>query len=195
MNNEVFMQTRIAVPISASNKADLLSQAKKAVGAGAEILELRIDYLRDLSVELTKDIINSIQQFVSIPLIVTCRDKKEGGANAYPKELRLNVLIQAVRESIAFVDMEFTNFKNKTMSVPLVQALSKADGTRLILSAHNFNEPFKDLAKLCKEIRLFCPDAIPKLAYKAKHINDCFDAFDLFCAGYLESRPSAHKEA
>ena len=173
------MQTKITVPLSATNKADMRSQAKEAVALGAEMLELRIDYLNDLSVDLAKDTINSIQQLTPLPLIVTCRDEQEGGAHVYSAELRLKVLIQAVSESADFIDLEFVNFRNPVFSKPLLFALSQSDGCRLILSAHDFKKPFADLKGLYQEIRNVCPQAIPKLVYTANHINDCFEAIDL----------------
>ena len=49
----------------------------------------------------------------------------------------------------------------------------------MILSAHNFVGPFADLNLLYESILNLYPQAIPKIIYKAKHINDCFAAFDL----------------
>ncbi|MEN6335324.1 MAG: shikimate dehydrogenase, partial [Phycisphaerales bacterium] len=51
--------------------------------------------------------------------------------------------------------------------------------TRLILSTHDFAGRFPDLRGLFREIARACPGAIPKLVYTARHINDCFEAFDL----------------
>ena len=173
------MRTKIAVPIAAADRTGVLNQTKEAVASGAEMLELRTDYLESLSADLAKEIIHSVRRIADLPLIVTCRDPKEGGANVYSAELRRDVLVQAVRETVSFVDMEFANFRKKTLSEPLLAALSLSDKTRLILSIHDFDRPLQNLAGLCREIRDSCPGAIPKLAYTASHINDCFAAFDL----------------
>jgi len=48
-----------------------------------------------------------------------------------------------------------------------------------VLSAHDFDGIFDDIAGLHRHILSVCPPAIPKLVYTANHINDCFEAFDL----------------
>jgi 3-dehydroquinate dehydratase len=67
--------TYLAVPIAAKNLREAEEQIQAAVIAGAELLELRTDYLVDLSVELSLKVINAAKELAAgLPVIVTCRD-------------------------------------------------------------------------------------------------------------------------
>ncbi len=171
--------TYLAVPIAAKDLNEAARQIDAAIAAGAEAIELRTDYIENLSVELVGELIAQARSAAAdVPLIVTCREKKQGGIIDYPLALRLDVLIAAVQAGVEFIDIEYDNFiltevKQKVLGACLGRT------TRLILSAHNFQAPFADIKKLCRDVLAACPDAIPKLVYTASHINDCFEAFDL----------------
>jgi 3-dehydroquinate dehydratase/shikimate dehydrogenase len=173
--------TYLAVPIAAEDLDEARVQVKAAVGAGAEILELRVDYLENLTIDLIKKLItetkNAAEQ--SVPLIVTCRDFKQGGAKPYPEQLRIDILAEAVRSGCDFIDCECENFLSAPAQETLKPVLAENPKTRLILSAHSFESRFEDIGRLYQNILKVCPTAIPKLVYAANHINDCFEAFDL----------------
>ena len=80
--------TYLTVPICAKEPGEAVGQIESARRAGAEMLELRTDYLNGLSVELAKSLIEKAKT-VGLPVLVTCRDKRQGGARDYPAELRL----------------------------------------------------------------------------------------------------------
>ncbi len=175
------METNLTVPIAAENFEQAALQIKAAATGGAEMLELRVDYLQDLSVDLVKRLIaeaksNSSRQ---LPIIVTCRDTRQGGAKSYPDQLRIDVLIGAVESGAEFIDLEYENYLSAKNRERIDSALSKTSKTRLILSVHNFETKFADIDNLHAEILETCPEAIAKLVYTANHINDCFDGFDL----------------
>jgi 3-dehydroquinate dehydratase/shikimate dehydrogenase len=111
-------------------------------------------------------------------VIVTCRDKKEGGFAEVAPSRRLAILREAILAGVDFVDIEYNNFMHPDTCSVLKAALEQSD-TKLILSCHNFDRPFDDIELLYESILTACPDAIPKIVYKAQHINDCFAAFDL----------------
>jgi len=145
------------------------------------MLELRIDYLEDLCVDLIKKLIVDIKSTKrkQLPIIVTCRDKQQGGAIDYSVRLRTEVLIAALKAGADFIDFEYDNFLTTEHQEKIRLALSQSSKGRLILSAHNFETKFPDINKLFRSISTICPGTIPKLVYTANHINDCFDAFDL----------------
>ena len=149
--------------------------------AGAEMLELRTDYLENLSVDLVKNLIDQVRAAKGSPirLIVTCRDKQQGGALAYPQQLRIDVLTTALKAGAEFVDVEFENFLRTENQERIMVALSQSGKGRLILSTHNFKTKFENINKIYRNILAAYPGAIPKLVYTANHINDCFEAFDL----------------
>ena len=175
------MQTILTVPIAAKNLEKARRQIEAAKTAGAEMLELRVDYFEGLSADLVTGLIGEIKNAGddAIPLIVTCRGAEQGGAIAYRQELRVAMLVAALKAGAEFVDFEYENFLDPQSRERIEAALSQSSNARLILSAHNFDGGFDDIGKLCRDIFDVSPTAIPKLVYRANHINDCFDAFDL----------------
>ncbi|GAG35418.1 unnamed protein product, partial [marine sediment metagenome] len=173
--------TYLAVPIAARNFDQAKQQIKAAKAAGAEMLELRTDYLENLSVDLVKNLIAKAKSTTKrpLPIIVTCRDARQGGAVDYPLQLRINVLTSALKTGAEFIDFEYENFLSTENREKIEVALSQSSKGQLILSTHNFETKFDHLSKLHRRITTSYPAAIPKLVYTANHINDCFDALDL----------------
>lgn len=169
--------TLLTVPISAKTVESAIEQIQTAKQSGAEAVELRTDYIEGLKVDTVAGLIKQAKD-VGLKLIATCRDKNEGGQNDYPDELRREVLIEAIKAEANYIDCEFENFKKKEFSMALEQALEGSE-TRLTLSAHNFKKPFKNIRQLYDSILITCPNAIPKIVYKANNINDCFKGFDV----------------
>ena len=173
--------TYLTVPIAAKNLDQAARQIKVARAAGAEMLELRTDYLENLSADLVKKLIAEVKSISrkSLPIIVTCRDALQGGAIDYPQRLRVDVLTAALRAGVEFIDVEYENFLLTECRERVVLAISESTRARLIISAHNFKTKFDNIGKLYRRIQAAYPAAIPKLVYDANHINDCFEAFDL----------------
>ncbi len=173
--------TYLTVPISAKDSDLAQEQIKAAQAAGAEMLELRMDYIEGLNVDFAKKFISEYKstQKKKLPIIVTCRDKRQGGAIDYPINLRIEVLTTALLAGADFIDFEYDNFLTTDRQEKIRLALSKNSHARLILSAHNFETRFPDMGRLYRNISSICPGTIPKLVYTANNINDCFDAFDL----------------
>ncbi len=169
--------TNLTVPISARNFQEAAGQLQQARAVGAGAVELRADYIDALNVELAEKLISEAKE-TDLPTIVTCRDKKEGGANDYPIQLRLDVLKNAIAAGVDIVDFEYGNFLVKKIQDTFFSALSKSK-TRLILSRHNFEGKLDNLDKIYNDIKKVFGAAIPKIVYTANHINDCFEAFDL----------------
>lgn len=173
--------THLAIPISAEDLDRAKRQVREAVAAGAEILELRTDYLNPLTADSVGVLIAEARGAGRgrTPAIVTCRDSKEGGAKPLPDALRMQILLAAIDAGADFIDVEYASFIRPEFGYSIQAALAARPRTRLILSTHDFTGRFPDLRGLCREIVRACPNAIPKLVYTAKHINDCFEAFDL----------------
>ena len=172
--------TYLTVPIAAQSPDEAGRQIKAARATGAEMLELRTDYLENLSAVLVKKIIAEAKRAgQSLPIIVTCRDKREGGVRDYPPQLRTDVLTCALKAGAEFIDFEYENLLSVENREKILPALSQNSKARLILSAHDFETKFANITKLYRDILTAYPSAIPKLVYPATHINDCFEAFDL----------------
>jgi len=173
--------TYLAVPICGENPERVREQINLARAGGAEMLELRADYLERLNSESVRQLVAEIKgnKRKKLPIIVTCRDKQQGGAKAYPDPLRIAVLTAALQAGADYVDFEYENFLKTENQEKISLALSRSLKGRLILSAHNFEGKFGSISKTYRHITTLCPASIPKLVYMASHINDCFDAFDL----------------
>jgi 3-dehydroquinate dehydratase/shikimate dehydrogenase len=154
--------------------AEKVSTAKRL---GAEAVEIRCDGLAEPTADAVLKMIQSVQK-CKLPVIVTCRDVSEGGIHPIDFSVRLSILKQAVEAKADFIDVEFAQFKHPDVHSVLKAAL-EASETRLVLSCHNFDGPFDNINILYESILTLYPDAIPKIVYKARHINDCFAAFDL----------------
>ncbi len=116
-------------------------------------------------------------------IIVTCRDKRQGGANDWPLELRSDVLELACNSGADFIDCEWESYLSTEANAKLDTAVADNPNVKLMLSAHSFDGPFSSgLEALRQEIGQQRADVI-KLVYTANHINDCFEAFDLLGRG------------
>ena len=173
------METKLAVPIAAKDLEKARQQVKTAISTGAELLELRTDYIENLSVEMVQKLIAYVRSACQLPIIVTCRDQRQGGVMDYEQQLRVEVLVCALKAGAEFIDFEYDNFIIAENQEAIQKALSQNPQARLILSAHNFETKFPDINKLHRDILDVYPEAIPKLVYAANHITDCFEAFDL----------------
>jgi 3-dehydroquinate dehydratase/shikimate dehydrogenase len=173
--------TYLKIPIAAKNPEQAKIQIEAALTAGAEMLELRTDYLENLDVDLIKRLISEVKSAAQkpVPIIVTCRDVREGGAINYPLKLRMDVLIAAIKAGAEYIDFEYENFLAPENRGRIGVALSQSLKGKLILSTHNFAAKFENIGALRRRITTLYPVAIPKIVYTANHINDCFDALDL----------------
>lgn len=169
--------TYLAVPIFACEPSDFAEKAAQAKRLGAEAVEIRCDGLADPQPEAILEMMQAVKK-CKLPVIVTCRDISEGGIHEIDFSTRLSILKSAVEANADFVDVEFKQFKHPDMHSVLKAVLEKSE-TKLILSCHDFDGPFENLTILYESILAVFPEAIPKLVYKARHINDCFPVFDL----------------
>jgi len=170
--------TYLAVPIAGKNLQDCKEQITAAVKAGAEMLELRTDYINALNTDKLKELVESAKK-TALPIIITSRDPIEGGQNNLNPSIRKQILTEAIKFGADFIDCEYANFIKKDFGDDIKKALTESSKTKLILSAHNFTGPFEDLDSIYEEIFAAFPGAIAKTAYQANHINDCFGAFDV----------------
>ncbi|MCE5341382.1 MAG: shikimate dehydrogenase [Planctomycetaceae bacterium] len=169
--------TYLTIPICGKDLQSCKEQISSAVKAGVQMLELRSDYLESLDTYKLKGLMAEAKK-TNLPIIVTCRDAKEGGQNNIPAPLRKQILVEAINNNADLIDCEFKNFTGD-VEIEIKQALAEHKKTKLILSSHNFKEPFENLSEIYEEMYSVFPDAIAKTAYQANHINDCFPAFDI----------------
>lgn len=151
--------TRIVETVTAATMAELCAARDAAMeaGAGADIIELRIDGVADI------DVAAAVRGRIRpVPVIVTCRPEWEGGRYTGDEQARRLLLAQAVEAGAEFVDVE-----RRAGWIPGVDHRT----TRLILSDHDFVTVPGDLAARVREMRSRGADVV-KVAATAADVSD-----------------------
>lgn len=120
---------RICVAVAREMVDEALMVADHA-SSQADVIEIRLDYLREMQVT---PFITAIKK----PLLFTNRPTWERGQFAGEEEARLAPLLEAVAQEAAYVDLELTS---PAKSLKRLQAEIEQASTRLILSWHNFQQ-------------------------------------------------------
>ncbi len=120
---------RICISIGRASIDDALAVAD-SVAADADVLEIRLDYLK----------VPAVSPFLTTlktPLLFTNRAAWEGGEFTGDEEQRLGTLLEAVAENASYVDLELLapDESHRKMYTALQQS-----STKLLLSWHNFKE-------------------------------------------------------
>lgn len=146
---------RLCVTASADTMAGLLSARESAV-ALADLVELRLDGVRDVNVE-------AALAGRRVPVIVTCRPRREGGAFDGPEDDRLALLRTAARLGAEYVDVEFDSDFG-----PLV---AERGGRGVVISSHDFSGVPSDLISRFRAMRAAGAEVV-KIAVTAHSLGD-----------------------
>ncbi len=134
----------VCLPLAAEHRTELLEQAHQAVPARPDLLEWRVDSF--IGVEHTAETLDTLEAMRKtigdIPLIFTCRIRKEGGARSLTREHRLDLICAAI--SSGHVDMVDIELCNDQAFIEAVKSRCRETGTPLMLSYHDFNETPKE---------------------------------------------------
>ena len=162
---------KICTVITSKTISKALKDIQKAEEQDTNMLELRIDYLSDLSPEGLEKVINAS----SIPIIVTPRLATEGGNWVASEEERFAYIQQAIDLGVDFVDIEF-----KTLAKFRRELIENKKQTKIIISYHNFIETpaFNRLSLIFAEMMEMGAD-MSKIATMSTSIDDNFIIFDL----------------
>jgi len=128
-------------------------QLAKAGAVGADIAELRLDYMSSMPEEKIVQAVRRAAQAGKLPLIATIRTPREGGAGkdgAAADEKRREALFKAIIPFVQAVDIE--------LSSPILAEVATAahkQNIPVIVSYHHFQSTpslsrLKSLAMLCK---------------------------------------------
>jgi len=156
----------VCVPITEANVQDALEAIKKAKEKGADLVELRLDYIGDLDDGKIGDLVDG----VDIPKIATIRSKEEGGYWDGDEKDRINFLSTCLSFGAEYVDVE------ESTDIGWRYEISKAckdNGAQMIISHHNFQKtpPKQELVDICKNE--FAAGAnIAKVATHARNMDD-----------------------
>lgn len=165
--------SKICIPIRAKSLKEFKVALKKAQPQ-ADLIEVWLDSLKDVSVENVGDIIKLVKK----PLIVTCKAKQEKGDWKQGETKRLNLLLEACKQGADFVDIGVHT--NDKLTKNLIK--QKPKSTQLIISWHNFNRtPSLKSLKKTVEKALNLGANIVKIATFAKDKGDNYTIFELIC--------------
>lgn len=166
--------TYLAVAIQVTDLDSAISACHTAKAAGAEMVELRLDYLEAPEPVVVEEIVKTAVQF-PFSLIATCRPRWEGGFFKGSEEERQRLLLSALRAGAEYVDIEISCMDQ---GESVGKAVLEGASGRVILSSHDFEGKPADLSQRVEAMQQYNP-AVRKIVYQANEITDCFDMLDL----------------
>lgn len=120
---------RVCVSIGFDTLAESIAAAKQAE-KGADVIEIRLDYMSDPGIAPFMDAI-------ATPLLFTNRPVWEGGEFSGKEEERIKLLLEAVRAGAAFVDIELRSEQSSRERI--LDEVRNRSNTRVIISWHDFS--------------------------------------------------------
>ncbi|HEX4054952.1 MAG TPA: shikimate dehydrogenase [Tepidisphaeraceae bacterium] len=157
--------THLCVPIFVTELAKARREVAAAAAAGADLVELRIDKLRDMNALML------LLEDKILPAVVTCRSQSEGGHSQLDDAERMSRLASAINGGAALVDLEL-------QALPQMPQIPDKIQSRLIISAHDFSATPGDLNKIVEEMNAM-PAEVNKIVWRAGNILDNLDALKL----------------
>ncbi len=156
------MTIKICAVVTATNIPDVKRMIEKAEQCGADIIEIRMDYLSE------KFNVGEIRRFTSLPLIATNRFQREGGFFRGLNKERVEILLDAAASGFDFIDIELMA-NNSRKIVKRIKAL----GVKSIVSHHIFTltPRLSEITKIY-ERELNAKGDICKIITTAKKIED-----------------------
>lgn len=130
---------KICIPVMGHNTQEVLLSAESALACTPDVVEWRVDWLEDLSMENLLSILNELRsRFPATPLLATFRTKKEGGERALDAP-EYAALLEGLCASgnIDLVDMEL--FTGDSV-VDGVLRCAHQNGVAVIGSSHDFQQ-------------------------------------------------------
>ena len=172
--------THLAVPITSDSVDKSLKSITQAVDSGADLVELRLDYVQGLIVRQVPTLVEAVKSLGKIAL-VTCRPVWEGGRYQGSEASRLSVLQSADKAGADYIDIEWQAIvKDEAAFGPFKDSCS----ARVIVSNHDFEGCPADLLQRVDAIKAMEPDVV-KIAYTPRTSTESFYALDLLWDGVL----------
>ena len=158
------------VPIMEADAKTLSEKACEAVKAGADIIEWRVDYFRDLSPVSLKDAGAKLKDATSVPIIATLRTVSQGGRADVTDDSYEGIVGTLIESAPDLVDIEGTCGDYRTHKLV---GYAHKHGVRALISHHDFTAT----PAIPEMIRLLCSMAargadVAKLAVMATDASD-----------------------
>ncbi|TWT86828.1 Shikimate dehydrogenase [Pseudobythopirellula maris] len=145
----------ICVSIGRSRHKHMLAEHRHLVDQGAQLVELRLDYLS------TRVNIARLLADRPCPVIVTCRREADGGKYTGTEEHRLTLLREAIVAGVEYIDLEDD----------IASQVPRFGKTKRIISHHNFRNTPENLDELHAELAGLDADIV-KIATMAQKTRD-----------------------
>ncbi|MFP5263393.1 MAG: shikimate dehydrogenase [Blastocatellia bacterium] len=157
---------------------DAARSAIRRAGRVADLIELRLDYLRDFDFADPASL-SPLLKDKPLPVIITCRAAPEGGRQKVDDEIRLRLLVEGARRSADYCDIEAASYDDAAKMSP--------DLSRLIVSYHNFAGTPPDLNAVYDRVTAL-PAAAYKIVTRANSISDSLAVFRLLDRARIDGR-------
>lgn len=151
---------------------------RRAPEFGADLIELRLDYLRDFDFSDSAALARLLDKR-TVPVIITCRAIEEGGYQRVDDRTRMRLLIEGVRQGADYCDIEATYYK--------LAADLEPDPSRTIISYHDFEPKPHDIDKIYEDLCKL-PAAVYKIVTMASDVPDVLPTFRLIDRAKAEGR-------
>lgn len=182
----------VAIPVDDPQEIEAaLDEARRAVSAGARVVEWRVDAIVDrLLPAHAPDALALVRRLVAeagAPCIVTIRAAAEGGAFRGDDADRV-AFIEALGTgdpAPRYIDFELAAFERSANLRQKVRLAVQHDRqardlkTSLILSTHDFDARPADLMSRYARMIDEPACAVAKVAWRARSLRDCLEAFEL----------------
>ena len=172
--------TKLTVTLVAKDASSLGEAARRALAAGADLVEVRVDLLDAPDAAGVARVLDAVGAGKAI---VTCRQRSQGGRFAGDEDERIGLIAELVTGRDVLVDLEFEVWRAESAVRGTISRALGGDLSRLILSEHNFERRPADPAGIVDAMRRANPHGVAKLAWQAADVRDCLDAFELMAAG------------
>ena len=175
--------THLCATLTSSTTSGMIDEIRKAVKAGADMIELRLDYLSEHHGTSVRALMAEAQLRFPGRTIVTCRLAEEGGHWDADESGRISLMELAGLAGADYLDFEYeawrrsANIRQKIGLVCQVDADDSRPRRQLILSKHDFERTPADLVAILDTLAGE-PCHIVKLACKAEKITDSLTMLD-----------------
>ncbi len=156
------MRAKICISVAADTVPKLIGLIEKAESLGADLIEVRFDYLNVIGE------VKRVAKSTPIPIIATNRRYDQGGGKKQDEERRIQTLLEASMYGFEFVDVELVT-PNLTSIIERIRDL----GSEVIVSHHIFDgtPPQEEMERLIK-VMISKGAHICKLVTTAESFND-----------------------
>ncbi|KAL5712830.1 hypothetical protein ACHQM5_014958 [Ranunculus cassubicifolius] len=165
--------TLVCVPLMADSVSQMLIDMEKAKENGADLVELRIDYLKEFN---PKHDLQKLIKESPLPTLVTYRPKWEGGLYEGDEGSRLDALRLATKMGADYIDIEL---KVASKFISSIQGY-RSKRLKVIVSSHNYERTpgVEEICDLVAKARATGADIV-KVATTASDITDVSHMFQV----------------